>query len=348
MAVWGYNGGMKKTLALLSALLAFGLAFAQETGSQSEGALEEKLAPSASPHNFMIYTDFAYYPKSAAVAASGERFAPITGPYDGLQAGVTGCYDYTIPIPGSNALTKGNNIKLGAEFQISPATLKPRIFMSWTPAAFLVFDGGMTLGTGWNFMGAQGLASYNPASGEYDDLTPFKNCFYEFDLGATFQFDAAALWPGDWHHIVFMSTYRLRYSGMTNQADGHPWCWAADYNRVNGPNYYVNIILGYQMPFKLSMAGAQLELDGYYSDRQFAEQYRSVDGDFCRVNISPMLVFGLTKKDTLFVLLYFERRRGFDAEQGYVNGREQNWLEMNCSGGEWYFKRLAFRYIHKF
>ncbi len=345
---WGYNGRMKKIAVFALFTLAFGLAFAQENISESDAAIEEKNAQSASPHNFTIFADFAYYPKSGAVAGNGDRFAPMTGPYNGLEAGVTGHYDYTIPLPGSNFLTKDNNIKLGAEFQISPATLKPRIFMSWTPAAFLVFDGGMTFGTGWNFMGAQGLASYNPVSGEYDDLTPLKNSFYEFDLGATFQFDAAALWPGDWHHIVFMSTYRFRYSGMTNQADGHPWCWAADYHRVNGPNYYVNMVLGYQMPLKLALAGLQLELDGCYFDKQFAERYRAFDGNFCRINISPMLVFSMTKKDTLFVLFYFERRRGFDADRGYVNGREQSWLEMNCSGGEWYFKRLAFRYIHKF
>ena len=118
-------------------LFAAGIFFAQE-----ENGAEEK-----SRHNFTVFTDFAYYPKSAGVAADGERFAPLTGPYNGLQAGVTGCYDYTLPIPGSNALTKDNNIKLGAEFQISPATLKPRVFMSWTPAAFLVFDGGITFAT---------------------------------------------------------------------------------------------------------------------------------------------------------------------------------------------------------
>ena len=329
---------MKKIIASVFLLFAAGVFFAQEEAGDGK----------KSRHNFTVFTDFAYYPKSAGAASGGERFAPLTGPYDGLQAGVTGCYDYTLPIPGSNALTKDNNIKLGAEFQISPATLKPKIFMSWTPAAFLVFDGGITLGTGWSFMGAQGMASYNPASGEYDDVTPFKNCFYEFDLGATFQFDAAALWPGDWHHIVFMSTYRFRYSGMTNQSDGHPWCWAADYHKVNGPNYYVNMILGYQMPLKLSLFGLQAEFDGYYSDSQFAPQYRSIDGDFCRINLTPLVVFSLSKKDTFFVLFYFERRRGFDSERGSVNGRDQSDFEMRCSGGEWHFKRLAFRYIHKF
>lgn len=329
---------MKKTIALAFFALGLSLLFAEE----------EKSNDTKSPHAFSIISDFAYYPKSDAVAAGGERFAPMTSPYKSLEAGVTGHYDYTLPIPGKSALTQGNNVKLGAEFQISPATLKPRLFMSFSPAAFLVFDGGITFGTGWNFMGAQGLASYNPATGEYDDVSPFKNCFYEFDLGAAFQFDAAALWPGDWHHIVFMSTYRFRYSGMTGQADGHPWCWAADYNRVNGPNYYVNMILGYQMPLRLAMAGVQAEFDGYYSDRQFDEKYRAFDGDFCRINISPLVVFSLSKKDTLFVLFYFERRRGFDSEKGYVNGREQNYLEMNCSGGEWYFKRIALRYIHNF
>ena len=123
---------------------------------------------------------------------------------------------------------------------------------------------------------------------------------------------------------------------------------AADYHKVNGPNYYVNMILGYQMPLKLSLFGLQAEFDGFYSDSQFAPQFRSIDGDFCRINLTPLVVFSLSKKDTLFVLFYFERRRGFDTDRGVVNGRDQSDFEMRCSGGEWYFKRLAFRYIHKF
>lgn len=337
-------------LALLLAL-TFSFAFAQDNGLTEEleaQAIESKESEN-SPHSFSLIAEAALYPSSERLAGEGERFAPINGPYDSGQLGLTALYEYTIPIPGSAALTQGNTVVLGADFQISPGTIKPHIFLRYSPIAFLLFGAGAKFGTGWEFMGAQCLASYNQASGKFDNITPFKNWFYEFDISAVFQFDAAAVWPGDWHHIVFMAGYELRLSGMTGQADGHPWVWAADFPKVNGLNYYANAILGWQLPLKhLSLVGCQAEFEGFYDDGQIDSAYRNFDIDFCRINIAPLVVFSFTKKDTLFALVYFERRRGYDSGKGYVNGREQSELEMNCSGGEWYFRRLALRYIHKF
>lgn len=329
---------MKKAIVFAALIFTAAVVFAQEA------IVEEK----ESRHGFSLLTDFAYYPYSAMVPAQGERFAPISGAFDSVQLGVTASYNYMIPLPGSNFLTKDNNLKLGAEFQISPATIKPRVFASWTPVAFFVLNAGFTAGTGWSVLGSQGLASYNTFSGKYDNLTPFANWYGEFSIGGTFQFDAAALWPGDWHHIVFLASYDFRLSGLTGQENGHPWCWAAEYAKVNGPWYYASIILGYQMPLKLSMAGLQAEFSGYFSDSQFSAKYKDFNGDFCNMLLSPFVVVSLTKNDNLFVLLTFERRRGFDSSKGYVNGREQNPLEMRSSGGEWYFKRIAIRYIHNF
>lgn len=347
--------GMKKIFALTVVLaLALVPAFAQEDGLQSDIELEELAGENSkkqekSRHGFSLLVEAAWYPKSSPVAGGGERFAPLSGPYDGAQFGVTAAYEYTLPLAGSGALTKDNSLVFAGEFQISPGTVKPHVFLRFTPIAFLAFGAGATFGTGWEFLGSQCLATYNSACGEFDNITPFKNWFYEFDASATFQFDAAALWPGEWHHIVLMAMYDFRYSGMTRQADGHPWVWAADVPRVNGANYYADIILGWQLPLKhVSLVGIQAEFEGYYSDSQIDASYRAFDIDFCRINISPLVVFSLTKKDTLFALIYFERRRGFDREKGYVNGREQSILEMNCSGGEWHFRRVALRYVHKF
>ena len=331
----------KRLAAFLFALLSFA-AFAQEDA--------EKDSDKKSPNSFSLIVEFAYHPEFGRTIGSGERFSWFKGPFDGAEFGVTGAWDYIVPLPGNSALTQSNNAKFGADLQISPATIKPHFFISCSPVAFLDFHAGATFGTGWEFMGAQGLASYNAVSGNFDNLTPFQNWFYEFELGGTFQFDAAAIWPGDWHHIVFLASYNLRWSGMTGQADGHPWIWAADFPKVNGANYYSNIILGYQMPgaSKLGMFGVMAEFEGFYSSSQIAAAYRAYDIDFCRINISPVLVFNFTKKDSLFALFYFERRRGFDSAKGYVNGREQSDVELRCSGGEWHFRRIALRYIHKF
>lgn len=339
---------MKRTIFLAAFFCAACMLFAQGVLDEDDSLLDKRSEESASPHSFSILTDFAYYPYSDMVSGSGERFAPITGPSDGVLFGVTGSYEYTIPLPGKNFLTKDNNLKLGAECQVSPATFKPEIFASWTPVAFFVVNTSFTLGTGWEVLGSQGLASYNVSSGKYDNLTPFANWYYEFSFGGTFQFDAEALWPGDWHHIVFMANYNFCFGGLSGQENGHPWCWAAEYHKVNGPFYYASLVLGYQMPLKLSMVGVQAEFTGYYSDSQFDSKYKDFDGNFCNMTLSPLLLFSFTKKDSLFVLFTFERRRGFDSAKGYVNGRDQNILEMRSSGGEWYFNRIAIRYVHNF
>lgn len=281
-----------------------------------------------SPHSWTLTTDFAYYPKSAPVVSSKSHFAPLTGIYDGLQFRVTGNYEYTL----------NDYLKLGAELELSPASIVPHVYCTYNPLPFLVFGAGAKIGTGWEFLGNQGLASYNETSGKYDNIAA---CFYEFDISGLFQFDAAAVWPGDWHHIVFVASYDFRFSGVTGQSDGHPWCWQAIEAKVNGPNYYAFAILGYQMPKLVSMIGVQAEFFGYYADSQFDKIYNAFNGSFCEVCINPMVQFTFSKKDSLITMLYFKTRRGFDSDSG-------NELTRNCTGSEWFFQRIAFRYIHKF
>lgn len=59
--------------------------------------------------DFYSVTDFGYYPKSDVVSG-GTHFAPVTGPYSGIEARETLKAVYTIPTPGNNFLTEGNKI----------------------------------------------------------------------------------------------------------------------------------------------------------------------------------------------------------------------------------------------
>ena len=95
--------------------------------------------------NFSLVTDFAYYPKSSPVVM-GEpqndvsRFAFIDGFYSGVEARVTAKMDYKIPTPfGTNGLVKGNNVTITPSLELSPVTIMPQLFVSFTPIAFLKF-----------------------------------------------------------------------------------------------------------------------------------------------------------------------------------------------------------------
>ena len=98
----------------------------------------------------------------------------------------------------------------------------------------------------------------------YKNLTPFNHYFLSAYLGATFQFDVAALWPGDWHHIVFLVDWKNEYTALTGVEKGEIWKWQNSGNRANGWTYTTNFVLGYQMPIVLSLVGLNAEITGHY------------------------------------------------------------------------------------
>jgi hypothetical protein len=86
-------------------------------------------------------------------------------------------------------------------------------------------------------------------------------------FGGVFQFDLAAIFPGDWHHIVFRTYHEWNYRAYTRADNGESWVFEGDdkENR-NGSNYYGSYLLGYQMPrkpFFLDTVGFMAEMSQY-------------------------------------------------------------------------------------
>ena len=297
-----------------------------------------------SPWSFSITTDFAWYPKSDYVASDSTHFAPITGPYSGLQARTTLNASYKIPVLTSDSpLFSGNNITFTGSFEISPISLMPQLSVSFTPIAFLNFSAGSMAGSGWNMLGMQCLAQYKSVTGTYDDINAFSSWYLKQWANATFMFDVAALWPGEWHHIVTVATYEVDYITLTNTTSPI-WEWQASKNFANGLQFYQSYVLGYQMPTMVSIVGIRAELTGHYNSSDYGSYADNFDGSYITKDISPLMQLTFSKKDSLYIMANFESRRSFAEE--HTSTDEEPLL--TCTGDEWFFNRVALSWTHTF
>ncbi|MDR0998892.1 MAG: hypothetical protein LBL70_07475 [Treponema sp.] len=187
----------------------------------------------------------------------------------------------TGPLAGS-PLTADNNLNATIRGEISPVSLNGAFEAVFTPIAFFQLAGGFKLGSGWNItLGDQDIyglglnrpkitrraeALARPMEERTSEIKgyPLDGIVGKAHLGGAFQFDLAAIYPGDWHHLVFRTYHEVHYQGYTKATHGESWIFeaASDENR-NGFNYYGNYLLGYRMPLVLNTLGFLAEMDRY-------------------------------------------------------------------------------------
>lgn len=296
---------------------------------------------------FSLGADFAYYPKSDKIPGP-LHFSPITGAFSGLEFRVVPSFTYTIFTPFSdNSLVNGNNVKIKTAMELSPVSLCPSVSVSFTPIAFLVFTTGTKIGSGWTFtpMNVNGMASYDSLSQSYKALSPFSSLYYTFWFEGLFQFDLAAVIPGEWNHAVFVASYKPFYEAITKGGEnGNPWLWQGAGENVNAWQYYSNIIIAYQMPLVVQTVGVQTELESFYSADSFAARYADWNPRFTTISINPLMNLQFAKKHNLIIQLGFSSRRSFTSDSSNYS----NDLEKVYESREWYFKRLALSYSFTF
>jgi len=296
---------------------------------------------------FSIGADFAYYPKSEKLPGP-LHFSPITGPFSGLEFRVVPSFTYTIFTPfSSNSLVSGNNLKIKTALEVSPVSLSPSFSLSFTPIAFLVFTTGAKIGSGWTFtpMNVNGMAAYNTLSHSYEALSPFSSMYYSLWFEGLFQFDLAAVMPGEWNHVVFVASYKPFYEAITQGGEnGNPWLWQGSGENVNAWQYYSNIIIAYQMPLVVQTVGVQTEFESFYSLDSFAPRYAEWNPVFTTISINPLVNLQFSKNQNLIIQLGFSSRRSFTESSSSA----ENDLEKVYESREWYFKRLALSYSFSF
>lgn len=295
---------------------------------------------------FSSVTDFAYYPK-ADYKSGNTHFAPITGVYDGAELQETLKADCIIPVPFSdNFLFADNKLILEGALALTPVSVTPKAKISFTPVAFLNFSAGANISAAWKFLGIKSLACYDPTEGEYVQQTPFKTYRYLAWFCSTLMFDAAAIWPGDWHHIIAVASWEINYQGLLNaQDDDELFKFHSDGGLSKGAGYESNYILGYQMPSKLSLVGVKLQFTGalsdYFSDSAY---YSKFDGDFMSINIAGLANYDFDEKNSIVVLVEFGSRRSFAENHDDLEDEPL----LTKKGREWYFRRIGCSFTHKF
>lgn len=249
-------------------------------------------------------------------------------------------------LQGEGMLTKDNNLEAQIVTSISPVTLNLESRFILTPIAFLKLEAGGHMGTGWN-LGFNGLGMNEDGSG-----IPSKESFPGIVLKGwgmvTFQMDAEAFWPGDWHHIVFSTDHKITYQSFSDAGENQAWQYEADSGQnFNGWKYKASYILGFQMPIKVNFVGFMVEPECYIgsiSDLSPLSQ-GGWGSDFINLRMGPMMNINTGEKSSLLILL--------QAKNGIVysdNSIHYNYFKNRSAtdSSYWYWDRLALVYDYKF
>ena len=253
--------------------------------------------------------------------------------------------NHTIQVPflaGSGPLTEGNNVTFSVAGALTPVSSRLELQAALTPIAFLEVYAGAMAGTGWDIGLFNGMGLNADGSGVPESAS-FKGAVLKSWLGGIFQFDLAALVPGDWTHVVTLLSPRLQYAWFSRAAKGQAWMFEADIGEnFNGWKLLGSWFLGYQMPLALDMAGVLLQTEqnlGYV--REISPLGSGGWGsDFLLLTIGPVFNFRLAERHSLAVLVQFRRERKYTDTSvfyAYYANREY-------AGTYWDFYRVAFSY----
>ena len=331
---------MNKLTLPIATLISCSLLFAEEISSaKTSDAAQEK-----SLWEFSATTSAAYYPEASHKTGS-SHFSGVNGIYDGAKAVVEFDAAYTLPfLRGNDEFTADNHIVFNTGLEVTPVSVAPVASITISPIAFLELAIGGTIGTGWSIGDLfQGMAKFNEAKPEYKNLAPFAHWYLYGWAKATLMFDLAALWEGDWHHVVATATYTTGYQNITG-TDADIWLWQADEGLASGWIYEQEYFIGYQMPLNLSMVGFGVTLSGHYRSSDYGVYSSNYKGDFITIDIWPMAEITLSKKDKLYILADFEARRSF--REKYKDSEHEPF--MTYSGREWIFYGLGIQWKHLF
>jgi len=230
-------------------------------------------------------------------------------------------------LQGENPLTKDNNIGLALTAELSPISLNGIVEAVWTPIAFIQIAAGGRIGSGWNInlfdsdIYGIGLNRLNVAdNGEHNgenDGSAFDGLLWKVQTGGVFQFDLAALYPGDWHHVVARSYHEINYRGYSRAQAGESWFYENDDGEnCNGFNYYGNLLIGYQMPLFINMAALLAEADLYLYDTPERDKWGD---ERIRWTFSGIFAFTITEQFGITLITQFRTRRNF---------QESNWQDL--------------------
>jgi len=231
-------------------------------------------------------------------------------------------------LQGDNPLTEANNIGLALSAEISPISLNGIAEVVWTPIAFFQLAAGGRIGTGWNIKlfgeDVYGIGLNRPdINGKSENNgSAFDGLLWKAQMGTVLQGDLAAVFPGDWHHVVARSYHELNHNGYSRATAHDSWYFENDNGEnCNGFNYYGNLLIGYQMPIFLDFVALLAEADLYLYDTPNRSQW----GDNrIRWTFSNIVNFAISKQLGVTLITQFITRRNYlesDWQELYYKNR---------------------------
>jgi hypothetical protein len=231
------------------------------------------------------------------------------------EAQVSFAHDIAIPmLRGDGPFTSGNNLTVGLKADVSPITMDGILNLTLTPVAFLQFNVGGLVSTGWDFIGLHGLGRQDWDGTNWNTVQePFTQALWQVWAAGVFQFDLGAVIPGDWTHILFQTRQEVNYQSYTGATDKQYWEFKADggENR-NGVKYYASYVLGYQIPSPvLNMVGMMFETERKFYTFPSAASRKASGDDRMAVTISTLFNFKITDRLSALFLTIMETQRNF-------------------------------------
>ena len=241
------------------------------------------------------------------------------------EAKISFTHSFVFPfLQGDSPMTENNNITLALTAELSPISVNGLFKAVWTPIAFFELSAGVRIGSGWpiNLFGADiygiGLNLSDGGGEAAYSGSAFDALLWKAHIGGTIQFDLAALFPGDWNHVVALSYHEINYHANTRAKTGQAWYLENDDGEnCNGFNYYGNFLIGYQMPIFLNMVALLAEMELYLYDTPGREMWGD---DLIRWTFSGILSFEITKQFGIAILAQVRTRRNFV---------ESNWEDLH-------------------
>ena len=221
-------------------------------------------------------------------------------------------------LTGGNFLTKDNSIQLRTDGELSPVSLNGIAELTISPVAFAKISAGIGAGTGWIFLGFNGMGRNLPGTSYSNcQAESFQGIVYRCWLSGTLQFDLAALFPGDWNHLVFAIVPHFQYRAYTGAGQDTAWQYENDDGQnFNGLKYIGDYFIGYRMPIFWETAGFLLETEEYCD----ANRNRSLIGnkgwgsDLVRLTFGPVFGFRFSDTASLTILPQFRNLADYSDE----------------------------------
>ena len=275
--------------------------------------------------------------------ASGDAGRELGSGWGSAEAKAWLSHAIKVPfLAGDNPLTSGNNLNFKFLGSLSPVTADLEFKTVFTPIAMLQFELGSMIGSGWAAFGFNGMGLHQDASGEVteDNLAGLVSKQW---LSGTFQFDLAAVLPGEWNHIVTVASGKIQYQNYSRADNNEAWLWQADDGEnFNGFRYYGTYLLGYQMPLKISTVGILIGTKEYIGDIRSSSTMDTGGwgSDYREIRIAPLMVVDLIETSDLTILFQFENERKYTDDTIF----NKYFLNREYESTFWRFYRIAFSY----